>query len=220
MGYILAFKLKCTSEVCELRNYTFAGSLRTNGKEGRPTRPEIKCDELVAFIENNFSVFEKLQGKKPVLIKQTIQMLMERTNASQLVIDELIDMFIDDADLDVICDDLTLKCLQIRSLLNVVEALAKKFGEVHVEQRFDDYVVLRVILNDSNREIVEVEDQNPLFSSVVDFVNTDEVIKGSTLGCDFLSARQLFSLRRHENNHSSVYQFSIENQRVERYIPE
>lgn len=138
-----------------------------------------------------------------------------------MVIDELIDMFIDDADLEVICDDLTLKCLQIRALLNVVEALAKKFGEVHVEQRFDDYAVLRVILNDDNREIVEIEkDQNPLFSSVIDFVRTDEVIKGSTVSCDFLNARQLFSLRRHENNHSTVYQFSKENQRIERYTPE
>lgn len=72
MGFILAFKLKCVAEVCELKNYTFAGSLRTNGKQGVAATPEIQCDELVSFIEKNFSVFEKLQGKRPTLIRETI----------------------------------------------------------------------------------------------------------------------------------------------------
>ena len=33
----------------------------------------------------------------------------------------------------------------------MIEALCKRFGEVHLEQRYDDYVVMRVVFNETAR---------------------------------------------------------------------
>lgn len=85
-------------------------------------------------MEQNFDMFERLRGKKRSLINQTIQKLMKRfAGANQLVVDEIVEMVIDDLELNASPEELVLKCQLIRALYNVVDALAKRFGEVHVE---------------------------------------------------------------------------------------
>lgn len=65
----------------------------------------------------------------------------------------------------------------IRALFSVIEALTKRFGEVHLEQRQDEYAVLRIIFNEQYR-VKKVDDTstdfNPVFSSVVEFINKNE----------------------------------------------
>lgn len=104
-----------------------------------------------------------------------------------------------------------------------MEALAKRFGEVHVEQRYDDYAVLRIVFNDACR-LKGIDDsftdQNPVFSSVVEFVDQNDTIKTNALTCHFLSARHTLSLCRVGRQQSKIYQFSEQSGTVERANPD
>lgn len=78
------------------------------------------------------------------------------------------------------------------SLYNVIESLCKRFGEVHLETRHDDYAVLRVVFNEEYRLKGlddSFSDQNPVFSSVVEFVNQNDTVVECTYSCHFLGSR-------------------------------
>ena len=40
---------------------------------------------------------------------------------------------------------------RIRSLFTIVEALCKRFGEVQIESRYDNYAVIKVVFNETCR---------------------------------------------------------------------
>ena len=49
-------------------------------------------------------------------------------------------------------EELAVKVDLIMSLYTVIEALCKKFGECHLEQRQDDFALLRVFYNEECRQ--------------------------------------------------------------------
>ena len=132
-------------------------------------------------------------------------------------------MVYEDLELQMSSEELGLKCQLIRALFTVIDALVRRFGEVHLEQRHDEYAVLRVIFNEDCR-MKGVDDsftdQNPVFSSVVEFTNNNETVKANALTCHFLSARHTFSLSRLGKPMSKIFCFSQEKQTIERTNPE
>ncbi len=60
-------------------------------------------------------------------------------------------MIYDDLKLQTSGEELALKCELMMSLYTLIEALCKRFGEVHLETRQDDYAVLRVVFNEEFR---------------------------------------------------------------------
>ena len=63
-------------------------------------------------------------------------------------------------------------------------------------------------------------DQNPVFSSVVEFINNNETVKANALTCHFLSARHSLSLSRLGKPQSKIFRFSEQNKTMERTNPE
>lgn len=78
------------------------------------------------------------------------------------------------------------------SLYKLIDALAKRFGQVNLENRQDDYAVIRVVFNESQK-MKGMDDSmcepSPTFSSVVEFVNHNQVFKDTTNSFRFMSAR-------------------------------
>ena len=101
-------------------------------------------------------------------------------------------MIYDDLKLQTTGEELALKCELMMSLYTMIEALCKRFGEVHLETRQDDYAVLRVVFNEDFRLKGlddSFSDQNPVFSSVVEFVNQNDTVNDCTNSCHFIGAR-------------------------------
>ena len=77
------------------------------------------------------------------------------------------------------------------SLYKLIDAAAKRFGQVNLECRQDDYAVIRVVFNENPKmkAIDESLCESPAFSSVVEFVNHNQVFRDTTNSFRFLSAR-------------------------------
>ena len=58
---------------------------------------------------------------------------MKKANLPQIVIDEISEMVYEDLELQMSSEELVLKCQLIRALFTVVDALVRRFGEVHLE---------------------------------------------------------------------------------------
>ena len=67
------------------------------------------------------------------------------------VVTEIAEMIHEDLDQQTSVAELVIKCQLIRSLFTLVEALCKRFGEVHLVERQDEHAVLRVVFNESCR---------------------------------------------------------------------
>lgn len=93
-------------------------------------------------------VFDQLRGKKRVTVRKVVTMLMQRTGLRTEVAEEIGDMVYEDLELRTTSQEFQIKMQIIRSIFNIIESLCKRFGEVHLEQRQDDYAVLRVIFNE------------------------------------------------------------------------
>lgn len=154
-GYLLALRLKPSvplqsNEDDQGQNQ---GLLSARGsKHGSVSDfASLQGDDLHSFITCNFQIFEKLRGKKRSLINSAITKLMRKAKMSPEVCEEIAEMVHEDLEMSITRDELAVKCELIISLYTVIEALCKRFGEVHLEQRYDDYAVLRVIHNEACR---------------------------------------------------------------------
>ena len=169
-------------------------------------------EELQQFIAQNFSVFEKLRGKKRNLVSQVITKLMIRARMSPEISQEIAEMVHEDIEMQSSSAEMALKCELIMSLYNLIDALCKRFGEVHLELRQDDYAVIRVVFNEHYRMKGiddSFSDQNPVFSSVVEFINHNPIVKDCTNSCHFMSARN--AIKPVSGQDGSSYQVKIFN---------
>lgn len=105
VGYLIALRLKPSV----IAKDNLEGSAINEKAEMELLNQE---DSLATFIEQNFSIFERLRGKKRSLINQTVQKLMKKFGEvlSRLVVDEITQMVIDDLELMTNPDELSLKC--------------------------------------------------------------------------------------------------------------
>lgn len=144
-----------------------------------------------------------------------------------LVAEAMAEMVHEDIELDVTSEEMLTKCHLIRQLYAIVDALCRRFGECHVEQKQDEYAVLRVIFYQeckakSEAGDVRNEEGELNFSEVVDFVNTNECVKSSALSCHFLSARHNLTQGRTKNGMKPVvkiFRWSEKLQKIERTNP-
>jgi len=117
---------------------------------------------------------------------------MQKASLSQEVSEEIGDMVHEDLEMRATSKETALKCELIISLFCLIEAFCKRFGEVHLELRQDDYAVIRVVFNEGQR-LKGVDDsfsdQNPVFSSVVEFVSENDTVRKCSTSCHFLSVR-------------------------------
>ncbi len=58
---------------------------------------------------------------------------MKKADLPHTVIDEIAEMVWEDLELQTSSEELALKCQLIRALFTVVDALVRRFGEVHLE---------------------------------------------------------------------------------------
>ena len=114
----------------------------------QPSREYLTNSELVQFIMDNFSIFMQLYGKKRGLVQQTVVKLMRKTRVPLEIAHAIAETVYEDLELQTTREELALKCSVIHSLFAVITALCQRFGEVHLEQRQDDYAVLRVVGSD------------------------------------------------------------------------
>ena len=117
-------------------------------EEAKP--PSLEFDQ---FIRTNFSIFEKLRGKRLSLIRSAVEKLLTKarqptTGASEIA-EIVYDQRLESRMMSV--EEFVRKCQTIQNLFIVVDSLVRRFGEVHLEQRRDDYAVLRVIFNEDSR---------------------------------------------------------------------
>jgi len=92
-------------------------------------------EELHQFISQNFAVFEKLRGKKKSLVASVVSKLMIKARMTTEVSHEIGEMVHEDLELQSTSSEMALKCELIMSLYALIEALSKRFGEVHLEYR-------------------------------------------------------------------------------------
>ena len=76
---------------------------------------------------------------------------MKKTKLDPEVINEIAEMIHEDLESQTSVEELVIKCQLIRSLFKLIEDLCKRFGEVHVEQRQDEFAVIRVVFNENCR---------------------------------------------------------------------
>ena len=140
-GFLLAVRVKVTEQIPAEGEDEAVNQLQS------PRDDVVNPDELGQFISENYSIFEKLRGKKRSLVNTSIQRLMKVAGQPQSVCDEITEMVLEGQDLDLRtpADEFVLKCQLTRSLFLILEALVEEFGEVHLEHRHEDYAVLRVV---------------------------------------------------------------------------
>ena len=70
---------------------------------------------------------------------------------------EIGEMVYEDLEQQLTSQEIAHKCDLIISLYSVIDTLAKRFGEVHLEYRQDDYAIIRVVFNDlfSEKDMTE-----------------------------------------------------------------
>lgn len=88
-------------------------------------------------------------------------------------------MFIRDLHIELVCEDLVERCLQIKTLVSVMEALTARFGRVHIEQCLGSHVIVRIAKTDEQRET--------RFSEILAFTRKSEAFKAGVHSCQFLS---------------------------------
>ena len=90
---------------------------------------------MAEFFSNHMSILLKLIGKKRNVVRSAIQKLMKKLNLIPEVLAEIADMIHEDFDDQTAAAELVIKCQLIRSLFSLMEALCKRFGEVHLIDR-------------------------------------------------------------------------------------
>ena len=130
-----------------------------------------------------------------------------------VVANAIAEMVHEDLELDTNSEEMVIKCQLIRQLYDVVDAICLRFGECHVEQKQDEYAVLRIISNQANEGL----DENQMsFSQVVDFVNTNESVKASALSCHFLSSRHNLTQGRSKNGQKPIVKIFRQNDKLQK----
>jgi len=66
----------------------------------------------------------------------------------------------EDLELQPTSQEIAQKCELIMSLYVLIESLCKRFGEVHLEYRQDDYAVLRIVFNEDYRLRTVAEEES------------------------------------------------------------
>ena len=76
---------------------------------------------------------------------------MKKMNLIPEVLAEIAEMIHEDFDDKTSVAELVIECQLIRSLFSLMEVLCKRFGEVHLIDRYDEHAVIRVVFNESYR---------------------------------------------------------------------
>ena len=90
---------------------------------------------MAEFFNDHMSILLKLIGKKRNVVRSAIQKLMKKMNLIPEVLAEIAEMIHEDFDEQTSVAELVIKCQLIRSLFSLMEALCKRFGEVHLIDR-------------------------------------------------------------------------------------